>query len=119
MTNSFAPAPEVTLGTVLLKETIRSSSRSTIVPKESTFKKRRTEARLDNELVARVRKDGWVPGMSNPRAIDSVSLTVLEVTFNIDPDDTFFENGIPVVGDNVEVEDENADGYADSVEIED
>lgn len=51
-------------------------------------------------------------------AIDDVSLTVLEVTFNIDPD-TFFENGIPVVDDNVEVEDEDADGYADSVEIED
>jgi hypothetical protein len=52
------------------------------------------------------------------RAIDDVSLTVLDVTFNTDLD-TFFENGTPVVDDNVEVEDENADGYADSVKIED
>ena len=30
-----------------------------------------------------------------------------------------FENGMPVQGDYVEVEDKDADGYADSVEIED
>ena len=51
-------------------------------------------------------------------AIDDVSLTVLNVIFNVS-ENTFFENGLPEVGDYVEVEDEDADGYADSVEIED
>ena len=51
-------------------------------------------------------------------AIDDVSLTVLNVTFSLN-DSTFFENGVPVDGDFVEVEDEDEDGYADSVEIED
>jgi hypothetical protein len=51
-------------------------------------------------------------------AIDGVSLTVLNVIFSVN-EDTFFENGVPVDGDYVEVEDEDADGYADSVEIED
>jgi hypothetical protein len=32
---------------------------------------------------------------------------------------TFFENGVPVFGDVVEVEGDDADGYADTVEIED
>ncbi len=51
-------------------------------------------------------------------AIDDVSLTVLNVVFFWN-DSTFFENGVPVVGDYVELEDEDADGFADSVEIED
>lgn len=51
-------------------------------------------------------------------AIDDVSLTVLNVIFSLN-ENTFFENGVPVDGDYVEVEDEDADGYADSVEIED
>ena len=51
-------------------------------------------------------------------AIDEVSVTVLNVAFSVD-ENTFFENGTPVDGDYVEVEDEDADGYADSVEIED
>lgn len=51
-------------------------------------------------------------------AIDDVSITVLNVVFSID-EGTFFEDGMPEVGDYVEVEDEDADGYADSVEIED
>ena len=51
-------------------------------------------------------------------AIDDVSLTVLNVIFSVN-ENTFFENGVPIVGDYVEVEDEDADGYADSVEIED
>ena len=50
--------------------------------------------------------------------ITDVSLTVLGVVFNTDTE-TFFENGVPVDGDYVEVADEDADGYADSVEIED
>ena len=50
--------------------------------------------------------------------IDGVSLTVLNVIFGVD-ENTFFENGIPGDGDYVEVEDENGNGYADSVEIED
>lgn len=51
-------------------------------------------------------------------AIDDVSLTVFGVEFMIDMD-TMFENGTPVAGDYVEVEDDDADGIADSVEIED
>jgi len=51
-------------------------------------------------------------------AIDDVSVTVLNVTFSVN-ENTFFEDGMPVEGDYVEVEDEDADGYADSVEIED
>ena len=47
-----------------------------------------------------------------------MSLTVLDVTFNIN-ENTFFENGMPVIGNYVEVADEDADGYADTVEIED
>jgi hypothetical protein len=47
-----------------------------------------------------------------------VSLTVLNVIFNVS-ENTFFENGLPEMGDYVEVEDEDGDGYADSVEIED
>ena len=51
-------------------------------------------------------------------AIDDVSITVVNVMFSVDAN-TFFENGVPVDGDYVEVDDEDADGYADSVEIED
>ena len=47
-----------------------------------------------------------------------MSIDVLGIVFTVDMD-TFFENGIPVVGDYAEVEDEDADGIADSVEIED
>lgn len=50
--------------------------------------------------------------------IDDVSITVFGVGFMVDMD-TIFENGTPVVGDYVEVEDDDADGIADSVEIED
>lgn len=50
-------------------------------------------------------------------AIDAVSINILDVVFNID-DATFFEDGIPVVGDYAEVEDEDADGFADTIEIE-
>lgn len=51
-------------------------------------------------------------------AIDEVSITVLGVEFTIDMD-TFFEDGTPTAGDYVEVEDDDGDGIADSVEIED
>ena len=51
-------------------------------------------------------------------AIDDVSIMVLGVSFTLDMD-TFFENGTPVVGNYVEVEDDDADGTADTVEIED
>ncbi len=51
-------------------------------------------------------------------AIDDVSLTVLGVTYSLDAN-TVFEDGMPVVGDYVEVEDDNGDGTADTVEIED
>ena len=51
-------------------------------------------------------------------AIDDVSITVLGVTFTVDMD-TVFEDGMPSVGNYVEVEDDDSDGTADSVEIED
>jgi hypothetical protein len=51
-------------------------------------------------------------------AIDDVSLTVLGVTYSLDVN-TFFENGTPAVGDYVDIEDDNGDGTADTVEIED
>lgn len=51
-------------------------------------------------------------------AVDDVSLTVLGVTYSLDVN-TFFENGTPAVGDYVEIEDDNGDGTADTVEIED
>ena len=50
--------------------------------------------------------------------VDGVSLTVVGVTWTLDGN-TFFENGAPAVGDYVEVEDDNGDGTADTVEIED
>jgi hypothetical protein len=50
--------------------------------------------------------------------IGDVSITVSGVTFSID-DTTVFEYGIPVAGDFVELEDDNEDGLADSVEIDD
>jgi hypothetical protein len=50
-------------------------------------------------------------------AIDAVSITVVGVTFVVDMN-TFFENGTPVEGDYAEVEDDG-DGVADSVEIDD
>jgi hypothetical protein len=50
---------------------------------------------------------------------DAGTLKVLDVVYNIDPNITVFEDGIPVVGDFVEVEDETGDGMADTVEIED
>lgn len=51
-------------------------------------------------------------------AIDEVSISVLGIMFMIDMD-TSFENGTPVAGDYVEVEADNADGIADSVELDD
>ena len=51
-------------------------------------------------------------------AIDDVSITVLGVMFTVDMD-TAFVNGMPIAGDYVEVEDDDADGTADTVEIED
>ncbi len=47
------------------------------------------------------------------------TLQVLGVVYNTDPNITIFEDGVPVLGDFVEVEDDNGDGMADSVEIED
>ncbi len=52
-------------------------------------------------------------------AVDAGTLQVLDVVYNTDPNITIFEDGVPVVGDFVEVEDDNGDGTADSVEIED
>lgn len=51
-------------------------------------------------------------------AIDDVSISVLGISFTIGAE-TFFENGTPQVNDFVELEDENGDGVADSVEIDD
>ncbi len=52
-------------------------------------------------------------------AVNDGTLQVLGVVYNTDPNITIFEDGVPVVGDFVEVEDDNGDGMADSVEIED
>jgi hypothetical protein len=52
-------------------------------------------------------------------AIDAGTLQVLDVIYNTDSGVTVFEDGMPVVGDFVEVEDDNGDGLADTVEIED
>ena len=51
-------------------------------------------------------------------SIDELSISILGVTFGIDMD-TFFEGGTPVAGDYVELEDDDADGVADSVELDD
>jgi len=82
------------------------------------------------EIEARMGDDGFIYASSlhleddteyeieGPlEAIDEASITVLGITFGVDMN-TFFEDGMPVVGDIVEVEDEG-DGVADSVEIED
>lgn len=50
---------------------------------------------------------------------DAGTLQVLGVVYRIDTSITVFEDGIPVVGDFVEVEDATGDGMADTVEIED
>lgn len=47
-----------------------------------------------------------------------VSITVLDVTFGIDAN-TEQEDGVPSAGDFVEVEDDNRDGIADEIELED
>lgn len=51
-------------------------------------------------------------------AIDEVSISILGISFVIGAE-TIFENGIPVAGDYAEVEDDNADGVADTVELDD
>ena len=51
-------------------------------------------------------------------AVDGLSLTVVGVTCSLDVN-TLFENGTPVIGDYVEVDDDNGDGTADTVEIDD
>lgn len=50
--------------------------------------------------------------------VDDVSVTLLTVTFGIDGN-TFFEDGMPVVGNIAGVEDEDGDGIAESIDIED
>ena len=51
-------------------------------------------------------------------SIDDMAITVLGIAFVIDAN-TFFGNGDPVADDYVEVEDDDGNGVADSVEIED
>jgi len=51
-------------------------------------------------------------------AVDDVSLRVLGVTYMLDAG-TIFEGAAPVAGNVVEIEDDNGDGIADTVEIED
>ena len=51
-------------------------------------------------------------------AVDGVSLTVVGVTFSLDMT-TSLEDGMPSIGNYVEVEDDNGDDTADTVEIED
>jgi hypothetical protein len=51
--------------------------------------------------------------------IDAGTLHVLGVRYFIVSNITELEDGMPAVGDYVEVEDDNGDGTADTVEIED
>lgn len=51
-------------------------------------------------------------------AIDDNSIDVLGIVFGIDMN-TSFEDGVPVAGNFAEVEDDDADGVADSVELDD
>ncbi|MDJ0711479.1 MAG: DUF5666 domain-containing protein [Woeseiaceae bacterium] len=51
-------------------------------------------------------------------AIDEVSATVVGIEFGIDAG-TMFDNGMPVVGDDVEIEDHDEDGIADLVSLDD
>ena len=51
--------------------------------------------------------------------VAGVSITVLGVTFNINPGVTALEDREPRDGDSVDVEDENRDGTADSIDVED
>jgi len=51
-------------------------------------------------------------------AVDGLSLTVVGVTCSLDVN-TFFESGTAAIGDYVEIEDDNGDGSADTVEIDD
>jgi len=51
-------------------------------------------------------------------AIDDTSITVMTIVFGLDVT-TVFLNGIPSVGNHVSLDDDNADGTADFVEIED
>lgn len=51
-------------------------------------------------------------------AIDDVSISILGIAFTLDMD-TMFEGGTPLIGDYAEVEDDDADGTADSVELDD
>ena len=50
--------------------------------------------------------------------VDGVSVSVLGVTFSVGPG-TFYEDGTPVNGDIIDVEDFERDGIADSVDVED
>ena len=51
-------------------------------------------------------------------AIDATFISIMTIVFAID-DTTVFTNGTPVVGDYASVEDNNADGTADFVELDD
>lgn len=51
--------------------------------------------------------------------ITTDTITVLGITFTLMNGVTVYPHGTPVVGDSVEIKDDNADGIADSVEIED
>ncbi|NIA27683.1 MAG: hypothetical protein GWP02_06470 [Desulfobulbaceae bacterium] len=52
-------------------------------------------------------------------AIDDATITVMTIIFNIVDGTTMFKNGVPVAGDYVSVKDENADGTADIIELDD
>jgi hypothetical protein len=52
-------------------------------------------------------------------AIDDTSITVLTIIFNVVDGTTVFLNGLPGLGDYVEVQDSDADGTADFVEVDD
>ena len=83
------------------------------------------------EIEARMAEDGTIYASSlqleddtgyeiegPTESIDEVSITVLGISFGLDMN-TFFEYGVPAVGDYAEVEDNDADGIADVVELDD
>jgi len=52
-------------------------------------------------------------------AIDDTTITVMTIIFNIVDGTTMFQNGLPAAGDYVSLKDEDADGTADIVELDD
>ena len=79
---------------------------------------RRAEDGVIYASTLHIEDDGGYEIEGPVTAIDDVSISVLGIEFTIGPE-TFFEDGRPQVDNYVEVEDENGDGVADLVELDD